>query len=339
MPIAVARSGVRMTSSGSMPSRSSSSSRTRVRRSLRSHSSRTSPSGAPVDRLRVQPQQPEVAQVQHHLGHAAGEEDAHGRVVDGAVRQHADDARHGAVDARPVLDRRAPQARGVGDRGDVQQQVGRAAEGRVHDHRVVQRVVGDDVLRADARRPPCSCRARAERRASSSQTGWPEGASAEWQSASPSASATTCAVAAVPRNWQPPPGVAQAAQPSSAASRTVSLPCVKRAPMVCTAPASSPTVGGQRHAAGHDDHREVALRGQRQHHRGQALVAGRHAHHAAPRGQRADQAAEHDGRVVAVGEAVHHAERALRAAVARVAHEAGERRRRRRGRTPRRPPA
>ena len=89
-----------------------------------------------------------------------------------------------------------------------------------------------------------SCSARAERRASSSQTGWPEGASAEWQSASPSASATTWLVAAVPRNWQPPPGVAQAAQPSSAASRTVSLPCVKRTPIVCTAPACSPSVGG-----------------------------------------------------------------------------------------------
>ncbi len=54
--------------------------------------------------------------------------------------------------------------------------------------------------------------ARAERRAMSSQTGCPEGASAECGSDRPSASPTTCEVAAVPRNWQPPPGEAQARQ-------------------------------------------------------------------------------------------------------------------------------
>ena len=58
----------------------------------------------------------------------------------------------------------------------------------------------------------------------SSQIGWPEGASAAWGSVSPSASATTCDVAAVPRNWQPPPGLPQARQPSSAASCSVSSP-------------------------------------------------------------------------------------------------------------------
>ena len=51
--------------------------------------------------------------------------------------------------------------------------------------------------------------AAAERRAMSSQIGCPEGASAEWPSDMPSASPTTCDVAAVPRNWQPPPGDAQ----------------------------------------------------------------------------------------------------------------------------------
>jgi hypothetical protein len=46
---------------------------------------------------------------------------------------------------------------------------------------------------------------------------------------------------------------------------------------------------------------------------------------ALPRRQRADQAPQDDGGVVAVGEAVHHARRALRAPVARVGAEAGER--------------
>ena len=65
--------------------------------------------------------------------------------------------------------------------------------------------------------------ARADRRATSSQIGWPEGASALCGTARPSASATTCDVAAVPRNWQPPPGDAHARQPSSAASSSVQL--------------------------------------------------------------------------------------------------------------------
>ena len=85
---------------------------------------------------------------------------------------------------------------------------------------------------------------RAERRAMSSHTGWPEGASAECGSDSPSASPTTCDVAAVPRNWQPPPGEAQARQPSSAASASEINPCANRAPKVCTVPASSPSFGG-----------------------------------------------------------------------------------------------
>ncbi len=78
----------------------------------------------------------------------------------------------------------------------------------------------------------------------SSQMGWPEGASAECGKAMPSASATTCGVAAVPRNWQPPPGLAQARQPSSAASCRETSPWTNRDPIDWTLPASSPWAGG-----------------------------------------------------------------------------------------------
>ncbi len=78
--------------------------------------------------------------MQHHLGHAAGQEDAHGGMADGAVGQHIDQARHGAVDAAPVFHGGARQAGGMGDGGDVQQQVGAAAKGGVDDHGVVQGV-------------------------------------------------------------------------------------------------------------------------------------------------------------------------------------------------------
>src|ERR1017187_1259755 len=72
--------------------------------------------------------------------------------------------------------------------------------------------------------------ARADRGAISVQMGWPEGESAEWASDMPRASPTTWEVAAVPRNWQPPPGVAQARQSISEAASSVSCPRAKRAP-------------------------------------------------------------------------------------------------------------
>ena len=67
--------------------------------------------------------------------------------------------------------------------------------------------------------PPNAIRdnARADRVAMSSQIGWPDGASAACGSDMPSASPTTCEVAAVPRNWQPPPGDPHVRQPCSAA--------------------------------------------------------------------------------------------------------------------------
>ena len=126
----------------------------------------------------------------------------------------------------------------------------------------------------------------------SSQMGWPEGASAECGSDMPSASPTTCEVAAVPRNWQPPPGEAQARHRPSAASSSVIWPWAKRAPTDCTLPASSPSSAQQGDAAGNQHAGQIARAGQRHHHGGQALVAGGDADDAAARGQRADQAAE-----------------------------------------------
>ena len=67
-------------------------------------------------------------------------------------------------------------------------------------------------------------------------------------------------------------------------------------------------------------------RRQRHHHRGQSLVAGRHAHHAFARGQRAHQPAQHRCRIVAIRQRVHHACRALRAAVAGIGARSRERR-------------
>ena len=86
-----------------------------------------------------------AAQVQHDLGHAAGEEDLHGGVVAGAVGQRVDEARDLAVDVCPVFGGWAVEPGGVGDGGDVEQEIGRAAEGRVDDHGVADGGVGEDV--------------------------------------------------------------------------------------------------------------------------------------------------------------------------------------------------
>ena len=95
--------------------------------------------------------------------------------------------------------------------------------------------------------------------------------------------------------------------------------------MVCTLPASSPSSGSSVTPPGTSTPGRSAGRGQRHHHRGQALVAGGDAEHALARGQRAHQAAQHDRGVVAVRQGVHHAGRALRAAVAGIGAGAGER--------------
>ncbi len=87
--------------------------------------------------------------------------------------------------------------------------------------------------------------ASAERRAMSSHTGSPEGARAACGRDRPSPSATTWAVAAVPRNWQPPPGLPHARQPMVWACSRLIRPCAKRAPMVCTRPVSSESGAGR----------------------------------------------------------------------------------------------
>ena len=114
-------------------------------------------------------------------------------MTDRAVRQNVDKPRHTAIDAAPIVDGRPRQTGLEGDRGDVQQQVRRAAAGRVNGHRVLERVVCQNVASRDLARLSVTT-ARAAWRAAASQIGCPEGASAVCGSDMPSASATTCEV-------------------------------------------------------------------------------------------------------------------------------------------------
>ena len=69
------------------------------------------PSGSPVAVSADLVEQAEGPEVEHDLGHAAGEEGADRRVIVGAVGQDADQARDPDVDRVPVVDRGPRQTR------------------------------------------------------------------------------------------------------------------------------------------------------------------------------------------------------------------------------------
>src|SRR5437660_7542451 len=135
----------------------------------------------------------------------------------------------------------------------------------------------------------------------------------------------TCDVAAVPRNWQPPPGDPQARQPRSCACSSVSSPWANRAPIDCTLPASSPSRGGSVTPPG------TSTAGRPRSAASAIIIAGSPLSHVATPstplrvGNERARTPEHLGGVVTIGEAVHHADGALRAAVARIRAVRGER--------------
>ncbi len=241
-----------------------------------------------------------------------------------AVRQHVDEPRHLLVDRAPVVDGRTSQSGRVRDRRDVQQQVRRAADRRVHDHRVAHGGVGENLARLragahhgrrGARRShrdvlPDRLTRRRERRVRHRQS---ERFGDHLR-----------------RRRRPEELTSAARRRARAASELGSLFERHRSVRVARADrlggAGVDAVGRrQRDAAGHHDRGDVVAAGERHQHRGQALVARRDADHRAARRQRSHQPPEHDRGVVAIGQAVHHAVRALRAAVARIGDEAGKR--------------
>ena len=189
-------------------------------------------------------EQAHPTQVQQHLGHAAGEEHPHGRMVLRAVRERVHEPRRRAIDALPVGDGRDPEPRGVRDRGQVQHEVRRAAEGRVGQHRVL-----DGLVREHARERKCRARRAASGRG-------PSGAPCRARPARPRARAR-CAAAPC-RAPRPRPAPSRPCRGTGSRlpacrrrdtrgprrPRESTRPWAKRAPSVCTAPASSlPSAG------------------------------------------------------------------------------------------------
>jgi hypothetical protein len=84
-------------------------------------------------------------------------------------------------------------------------------------------------------------------------------------------------------------------------------------------------LGQQRDAARDQDAGQIVHGGERHHHRGQALIAGRDTHHAFPGGQRTDEPAENHCRIVTIRQGIEHAGSPLAPAVTGVGTVAGKR--------------
>ena len=233
-----------MTSSGSTPSCRMSRSRSAVRRSEPSHQSSARPSASPVTVRQVSSSRPR----RRRCSITSGTPPARNTRTVGWLRGPLGSTSTSRGTCRLTsiqsctTGRRNPAACAIAVRWSSRFVEPPTAACTIMAFRTAASVTMSRVVRP---RAASDVNARAERRAMSSQIGCPEGASAVCGSDRPSASPTTWDVAAVPRNWQPPPGEPHARQPRSAARSSVSSPCANRAPMDCTVPASSPSVGGR----------------------------------------------------------------------------------------------
>ncbi len=101
--------------------------------------------GHPGDGPGLGLQQSEFAQVPSDFGNTAGQKQTHRRMTDRTIGQTVDEPRHERVDFAERGGVWPLQTRCGGDRRDVQQQIGAAADGRVNQHRVEDRIVGQDL--------------------------------------------------------------------------------------------------------------------------------------------------------------------------------------------------
>lgn len=101
-------------------------------------------------------------QMQHHLGHAAGEENLDSGKVARSIRQGVHQARHLAIHVGPVGSGRPLQFCRKRDGGNMQQKIGRSSKGRVDHHGVLDSGLCQDVGRADPQlMQPQNCPRRA----------------------------------------------------------------------------------------------------------------------------------------------------------------------------------
>ena len=252
-----AASGSMITSSASMPSASRSRSFMRRRRSLASHQSRDWSRVSPVAVSAWRWSRP----MRRRCSRTSGTPPARNTCTVGWLRGPLGSASTSRGVARLTRCQSATvgraEARRVGDGGKVQHEVGGAAEGGVGQHRVLDRLGGEDAREGDAeggepqqgesRAPgdvqPDRLAGRGRARCAGGRGRGPRPPPARWP---------RCPGTGSPRRASRRRG-----RPGPAACSRVTSPWAKRAPRVCTVPASSPDGRGQRHAAGHDHARQV----------------------------------------------------------------------------------
>ena len=314
-----------ITSPGSIPSCSCSARRSAVRRGAFAPPVKAGAQRVTAHRVNALVQKSGRTQFKHHLWHAACEKNLHCGKVPRAVGQSVHQARNLAIDCGPIIHRGPRQTRRMSNGRQMQQKIRRTAKRRMKHHGVANGGGSKNVARAHA---PVDAGAAVRAPSGSPHRATQAGLRAQARCAAARAPALRpppATVAAVPRNWHPPPGDAQARQPTSAAYSSVICFCAKRAPMVCTLPASSPDSGSSVTPPG------TSTAGLRAADASAIIMAGSPLSHVAtpmtplPRWQRAHQPAQHHGSIVAEGQRVHHARGALGAAVAGVGAGSGER--------------
>ena len=87
----------------------------------------------------------QLAEMPHDFGDAAGQVQLDRRVIHRTVRQDVDKSRNAAIGFLPIRDGRTFETGGMGDGGNVQQKIGRAAAGRMHGDGIVDRRLREDV--------------------------------------------------------------------------------------------------------------------------------------------------------------------------------------------------
>ena len=261
--------------------------------------------------------------MQHDFWDAAGEERADSRMIDGTVRQHADEARNAAVDVDPVVYGRATKPCGMGDGGNVEQEIGGTAEGRVDDHRIADAGVGQDVAAED----PAGFEFDQRLCGTNGEIG-PDGFTGRRKRAVRQRESERFADDL--RRGGGSKELAAAAGRTARAASQIGRFLEREQPMrIACADRLHRTeifaVGRrQGDSAGDEGDGQVPHSGQRHHHRGKTLVARRDAEDSGAAGQRTREAAEDLRGVVAVGKAVEHAGRSLCAAVAGIGAEGRE---------------
>ena len=258
-----------------------------------------------------------AAEVQHDFGNASGHEDLHRGEVAGAVGKGVDDTRDFAVNAVPVIDRGAAQAGRVGDGGDVEDEVGGSAEGRVNDHGVGDGGIGEDALHGKVHGFEAQDRAgRAPRHIE------PDRLSGRRERSVGEGHAQSFAYDLGSRCR--PKELASASRAGARSAEVFGSGfegdfVVGEARADGLDAASVLALLGEEGGAAGDQHAgEVGRARERHHHGGKAFVAGGHADDAAAGGQRADLAAEDGGGVIAIRQGIEHAGRALGAAIAGI---------------------